>query len=227
MMKPNTGLTRTVLVAILLAFAMTVIPSPAGATATTTQSLPPIPEWPIIGPILKWLGVVSVEEEEAPMPTPGLREIRIRSIQDAQALRDVQPGERVRIIASEDDLNAMMATAIAANISGNASVAVDFEPNLMNLVVHADESLLKGMADELPRQIQGDIDLDGAFYFEASACAVQVEIKKIRLNGWSFGLRPLAQRVINNRIPDLWPEELCVERVLLMDDEAAIEGYRR
>jgi hypothetical protein len=59
------------------------------------------------------------------------------------------------------------------------------------------------------------------------SCRVYVEFKKIRVNRWSFGLRPVAERAINSRIPEIWPNDLCVERVLFWDGEAAVEGYYR
>lgn len=230
-MKPTKKLSCMLLGAVLMTFLSTAVPLPVAASlgerSSTAYTLPPIPEWPIIGPVLKWLGVASTTPEEAPTLTPGLPEYRITTYADIQALDEIAAGERVRIIASESDLNAMILEAISANVRGDASVTLDFEPGVASVTIRADESLLEGMADDLPRQIRGDLNLTGSFGFEASACALRVEVKKINLNRWSFGLRPLAQRTINTRIPDLWPQEICIERILLMQDEAAVEGYRR
>ena len=35
-----------------------------------------------------------------------------------------------------------------------------------------------------------------------------------------------ANRLINEQIPKFWPDDLCVESVIVMDGEAAAEGYR-
>ncbi|MCU0522890.1 MAG: hypothetical protein MUF84_19660, partial [Anaerolineae bacterium] len=56
-------------------------------------------------------------------------------------------------------------------------------------------------------------------------CLPSVTIESLKVNGWSIGLRAIAQRVADERIAQVWPSEICIERILLMDDEAAVEGY--
>jgi hypothetical protein len=229
-MKINRKLSHAVLIAALMALVSTAVPQPAAAgldqTGGAHQALLPITEWPVVGPVLQWLGVAS-SAVETPTPTPGLSEYRITSYEDLDNLKEIPSGERVRIIASESDLNAMILDAIAASVEGEARMALNVEPNRLHFTVWADQSLLEEAADYLPRQVRGDLDLTGTLALQASQCAPQVTVHRMRFNGWSFGLRLLAQRPINTRIREYWPDEICVERVLLMQDEAAVEGYRR
>jgi hypothetical protein len=229
-MKANHNLVQVLLALALVALVTTALPLPVAAgvpgTNSATLALPPIPEWPVIGPVLRWLGVAS-PTEETPTPTPDLPEYRISSYEDIDALNGIQRGERIRIIAAEDDLNAIILDAIQENVGAEAGLVLDVEPNLLSVRATADESLLAQYADDLPRQIQGDLDFTGAFRLEAAQCAPRVTIQKLEVNGWSFGLRLLAQGPINTRISEIWPDEICVERVLLMQNDVAVEGYYR
>jgi hypothetical protein len=228
-MKSNPRLTHMLLVAALLALVSSALPLPvaAGLTTTSSGSQAANPgEWPVIGPVLQWLGVAR-PAMETPTPTPGLTEYRVTSYDDIGALQEIPSGERVRIIISETDLNAIVLDLVSRNVEGNAGMSFGMEPNLLNVRITADQSLLEQAADYLPRQIRGDLDLDGAFRLGASQCVPRVTVERLRLNGWSFGLRLLAQGPINARIREFWTDDICVERVLLMQGEAAVEGYRR
>jgi hypothetical protein len=228
-MKSNHKLTHVLLIAALLALVSSALPLPvaAGLAATSngSQALNP-GEWPIIGPLLQWLGVAS-PATETPTPTPGLTEYRVTSYDDIGALQEIPSGERVRIIVSETDLNAIVLDLVSRSVEGKAEMNFGMEPNLLNVRMTADQSLLEQAADYMPRQIRGDLDLDGAFRLGASQCVPRVTVERLRLNGWSFGLRLLAQGPINTRIREFWTDDICVERVLLMQGEAAVEGYRR
>ena len=228
-MKSNHKLTHVLLVAALMALVSSALPLPVAAgLATTTngsQVLNP-GEWPIIGPLLQWLGVASPAAETS-TPTPGLTEYRVTSLDDVDALREIPYGESVRIIISETDLNAIVGDLVAGSIEGKAAMNFGVEPNLLNVRITADQSLLEQAADYMPRQIRGDLDLTGAFRVGASQCTPRVTVERLQVNGWSFGLRLLAQGPINTRIREFWTDDICVERVLLMEGEAAVEGYRR
>jgi hypothetical protein len=228
-MKSHRKLMHVLLVAVLMALVVGAIPLPVAAGLSGTRneaSLLNPGEWPIIGPMLQWIGVATVVEE-TPVPTPGLAEYRITSLEDAEAIQQIPPGERVRIIISESDLNAIVRTLVEGNVEGRASMTFGIAPNRLNLAITADESLLEAAADFMPRQIRGNLDLTGTFAMGASQCAPRVTVQKLQFNGWSFGLRLLAQGPINSRIREFWPDDVCVERVLLMDNDAAVEGYRR
>ncbi len=228
--KLNGKLNYVLLIAVLVALVMTAIPVPVAASraeaGNSAQALPPVPEWPIIGPVLQWFGVSS-SPAATPVPTPGLTEYRMSSYEDLGELKEIESGERVRIIVSENDLNAMIRDRIEESIDGEAEMVFGIEPNVLSVRIYAEQSLLEEAADNLPRQIRDDLDLTGAFGMTASQCVPRISVQRLQINGWSFGLRLLAQGPINTRIRESWPSEICVERVLLMQDEAAVEGYRR
>lgn len=201
--------------------------------ARADAALPPLPEWPIIGPILRMLGVSAAEPEQAAMPTPdpNLPEYRITSFEDMKAIDEIEPNERVRVIAADTDLNRMIVEVLQeADIVEDASLTLDFEPNLMDVDLRASGTLLDQieLPIEIPALLWGrNINATAAMDIEAVNCRINLNFKKVEVNNWSLGLRPLATRTINERIPDLWASDLCVEAVYLMAGEAAVEGYRR
>lgn len=234
-MKTSRQLSTLLSTLLLLALLLVGVPVPVSAQVSDTgsarsdQALPPLPEWPIIGPILQQLGVVEATEAPSIDPDPDLPEHRVSTFEDIEALREIEPGDRVRLIASEEDLNLMIDEALNARVGEDAEVVLDFEPNLVTISAQANEALV----EELTRDMQGrlparsDVDLETALSFEAADCALRADVDTMRINGWRFGLSLLAQRTINSRIPEVWPEEICVERVLMMQNEIAVEGYRR
>jgi hypothetical protein len=201
--------------------------------ALADAALPPLPEWPIIGPILRVLGISAEEPEPAAMPTPdpNLPEYRITSFEDMEAIDEIEPNERVRVIATAADLNQMILELLReADMAEAASLTLDFEPNLMSVDLKASSTFLDQMdlPIEIPALLRGrNINAAATMNIEAVNCRVNLSFEKVELNNWSLGLQPLANRTINERIPDLWPSDLCVEAVYLMSGEAAVEGYRR
>jgi hypothetical protein len=197
----------------------------AGA-ATPQQQLPPLPEWPIIGPILRLLGVAQTEVPVAPVPDPSLPEIRVVSWTDVQGLDQLEPGERVRVIASEADINSMAQEIIRERANENLSFRVAFEPNQAAVQASVDTGLLEEAGLSLPGLIRGTLRVEATGSATAAACMPVLGVGSLQVNGWGIGLRAIAQRFVNTQLPEAWPDELCVERILLMDGEAALEGYR-
>ncbi|MGC9521293.1 MAG: hypothetical protein ACP5HG_05355 [Anaerolineae bacterium] len=200
--------------------------SGAPALAANTHALPPLPEWPIVGPLLQRLGVVAPPPPVEVTPDPTLPEYRITDFEDLEQLEEIEEGERVRIVVTEADLNRMIAAAIEAEMSGEASAAVGFDTGEMVVDVSADASVLEQSGLDIPRQFRGDLDLSATLRIQASQCMPEVAITRLRLNRWGLGLRPIAQRALDTSLPEIWPGDLCVERVILSQDEAAVEGFR-
>lgn len=214
------------LLCALLALAL-VAPAASAASGPRAQALPPLPEWPIVGPILRMLGLVQAEPAPAVAPDPTIPEYRITSIADAEALPEFAEGERVRIVASDSDLNTIIEQTLQDNLGDGAAVAVDFDTGVVHVVIDANEELLDQAGADIPRFGNADLHLTASMTIDASDCQPTIGFSSISVNRWRIGLRVAAQRVVNTRLPEMWPQELCLERVFLMDGEAAVEGYRR
>ncbi len=199
------------------------LPGPAGASH---RNLPPLPEWPVIGPLLTRLGVIEETKKPAPVPDPAIPEIRITTFDDLRQLDSVAAGDRIRVIASEADINRMAQELLAQQAGERATFQVDIAPNLAKLDATADASLVKSFGVDLPGIVRGSLRGHAALGADATNCLPIIDFKRLKVNGWSIGLSAIAQRTADNLIGDFWPAEICVERILLMDGEAAVEGYR-
>jgi len=206
--------------------------APAGAqtpAGTPGAVLPPLPEWPIIGPVLRFLGLVQEAPPEVlPTPDPSLPEYRITSLEDVDQLHDIEANERVRIIATDTDLNRIIQDLLSeAGYSEDAGLKVAFDGPMITADAYAGARIIEQFGVEVPASLRRNFDVHATFTVEAAGCTVIVTFEEVKANRWSFGLRPAANRLINEQIPKFWPDELCVENVIVMDGEAAVEGYRR
>ncbi len=225
------GTLSLALLTLVLLTAATVAPAaaqePAASAALTQYWLPPLPEWPIIGPVLRSLGLVEAAQETLPVPDPARPEYRIRDFEDLDALDQIEEGRRVRFIAADEDLNRMIREILDENIGREATMTLRFEAHRLGVAIQADDALLDEAGVELPTRIRGNLDLAATLRLTSEDCVPRVAFEEIRLNRWSFGLRFIAQRLINARMPEMWPSTICVEQILLLPGEAAVEGYRR
>lgn len=218
---------------LLLALALLARSASVVGAEALNEKLPPLPEWPIIGPVLRMLGITAPEPEPEAMPTPdpGLPEYRITSFEDMESLDQIALNERVRIVVTDGDLNRMVLELLQnADLVEDARLDLDFDPGLVTADLQASASLLErlDLQFDIPRALRGrSIDATATMGVEATGCSINVSFDKLRVNNWRLGLRPLATRMVNERIPDFWASEICVEAVFLADGEAAVEGYRR
>lgn len=217
------------LMTVLLLTARTVLATaatPSAYAAEPAVALPPLPEWPIIGPLLLRLGIVEQTPEPAPLPNPNLPEYRISTLDDLNQLGGVGAGERIRVIASEASVNNMVQEALAQQGADDASFWIDFAPNEATVEASADASLVERADVNLPAIMRGNLRVSVAFSAGADTCLPSVDLRSVSVNSWRVGLRALVQRMVDERIAQVWPAEICIERILLMDGEAAVEGYR-
>lgn len=221
------------ILALIITTAVLAPSAPIVSASANTETLPPLPEWPIIGPLLRRFGVAPPEPEPTPMPAPdpALEEYRISTLEDLQALEEIEPNTPVRIIATDEDLNQMALEVLQdADIVEDASLDLDFDPGLVTIDMMVSSALLNQLEldVEIPAALRGrNIDASATMGIQAVGCSINVTFDKVRVNRWRLGLRPIATRMVNERIPDLWSSDVCVEGVYLMDGEAAVEGYRR
>lgn len=197
--------------------------------ASSATALPPLPEWPIIGPILQWLGVVeSTPAEIVEMPEDlNLPQYTIETLDDILALQDLEVDERVRVTATDTALTAIVQEALDENTTGIHNFALTFTPGKATIYVEVDPIILEDVDFDLPVKLKNIIKFEGVVNLAASGCGAIVTVEKVSINKWSIGLRGLVQRWIDDQLPGTWPGEVCVERISLKSGEIAVVGYRR
>jgi len=218
---------RKVIVTLVLSLLLLSAALPVQAASSAT-ALPPLPEWPIIGPILQWLGVVEPEPAEiVELPEDlDLPQYSIETLDDILALQDLESGEHMRVTATDTALTAIAREALG-NVKGIQNLALTFTPGKAAVYVEVDPSVLEEANLDLPVNLKNTIKLEGVVSLGALGCRATVVIEKVSINNWSLGLKGLVQRWVNDELPGLWPSEVCVERVTLKSGEIAIVGYRR
>jgi len=219
---------RKVLVTIMLSLLLLSAAMPVQAASNAT-ALPPLPEWPIIGPILQWLGVVEPEPVEiVELPEDlNLPQYPIETLDDLLALRDLASDERVRVTATDTALTTIAREAVDKYTKGVQNLNLTFTPDKASVYVEVDPSILEEANLDLPINFKNTLKLEGVVSFGASNCQATVTIEKVSINKWSIGMKGVVQKWLNEQLPGLWPSEICVERVTLKSGEIAVVGYRR
>lgn len=208
--------------------ALIVLTTPTTALAQEFgPNLPPPPDWPIIGPVLRWLGF-----EGTPEPTPAFDpnrpEHRLATIAEAEALwNKLSPDERVRVIISQADANAQLQESIR-NARGLSSASITFDAGAITLAATVDRAALELEGVELPFFLMGkEISGQVTFTLNAVDCRPTFTVKKVRIGRLSLPLRTLAQTTLDENLAQEWPPNICIERVFMLPGEFAVEGYRR
>ena len=109
-------------------------------------------------------------------------------------------------------------------------IDLDIDPGFMTVDLSVSSSFLDrlNLQFDIPAALRGrDLNATATMAVEAIGCSINIRFEKVRVNNWRLGLRPLATRLVNDRIPDFWSSEICVEAVYLTEGQAAVEGYRR
>ncbi len=217
------------LVVIAVVISMLLSAPSAAYAAGHNDPIPPLTQWPILGPILRWLGLGENEAETSPTPrttsTPPLPERRIASRADIEALAQLPPGERVRLVASETDLNAIIRDELD-RIPEIEQAAVQFEEGHIVATGRIDPARIAQKYNvPIPANIAGDIEV--AFTLSASACRPVVTVTALKIGGKTSPLRPLAQSIATDAINRNWPANGCLEQVIVTEGEIAVEGYVR
>ncbi|HOV47152.1 MAG TPA: hypothetical protein PLM06_00770 [Anaerolineae bacterium] len=190
--------------------------------------LPPPPEWPVIGPILRWLGIIEETPAEMPAFDPTYTEHRLTTLQDAQSLwESLEPEARVRVIVGQEDANAALQTAVQ-NVPGLDDVTLTFESGSVTLAATVKRSVLERQGVQLPffitsQEIKGELQIA----LGAAECRPTLTVQKVRLGKIGLPLRSLAEEAFNEQMQQEWMSQVCIERVFMLPGEFAVEGYRR
>lgn len=191
-------------------------------------NLPPPPEWPIIGPVLRWFGFGETEEPVAPAYNSDYPEHHISTPAEAEALwESLEPNVGVRVIISEEDVNAQLQEALR-DVPWLSDTRVALEADGITFAATVERSALEREGVNLPffipgNQITGEVKIA----VSSSNCDPIFTVKKVRIGKLGLPLRGLAQNALDENLQDDWLPEVCVERVFMRAGELAVEGYRR
>lgn len=221
-MKKYTRVWITVLAVML------VLSTPATALAQAPgPHLPPPPEWPIIGPVLRWLGFES-QAEPTPTFDPNRPEYRISTVAEGQALwEELEPNTPVRIIVSQEAVNALIQERLQ-DVRELSSAGVTFEAGAVTLAATVERAALEREGIQLPfflkaRELSGQVTVA----FGATNCSPTLTVKRVRIGRFSLPLRGMVQDSLNESLTQEWMPEICIERFFMLPGEFAVEGYRR
>jgi len=197
-----------------LAVALAVAPlAPAAA-------LPPVPEWPVIGPLLVKLGLV----EPVRTPDPTLPEYTVTTMDELKALEDqISPGERARVVVAESlaqslVINAMEEAAFLRNVT------LDFTERGALVTLEIDRSALEQGGARLPF-IKGDtLKISAQLIFYARDGRLQVKVRALRINGLPLPVGGLLAGRLNALSAEKWPAWIKLEAVFMHEQDVAIEG---
>lgn len=206
----------------------TALPAVA-APVKTEAALPPLPEWPIIGPIIRFIQRLIKKEPAVPeaTPEPNLPEITIETLDDILALRDLESDKRVRIIATDAALTSIVEDAAGDDVGDLFSLTMTFEEGYASLEGELDGSVLENIDADVPINLDQDLYAEATLSFSATNCRAIVNVDYVSVNDWSIGLRGVAQEYINSQLPGLWPSEVCVEHIAVEPGVIKIVGYRK
>lgn len=210
------------------------------AASTGETDLPPLPEWPIIGPILRWLGIVPEEEVEpdsarvALPEEPDLPEQRITNAEEARALWEaLETGEKVRVLIADEDINTALAQEIE-DVPGFNSATLTTGTDETTLSISAERELLEKIGGDLAVFIAGQ-NPEGTLTLAITAanCRPVITVTGIRVNGRALAVVDTVQALIDKAFDKGWREKswldnhVCIEAVRLTPGEIALEGYRK
>ncbi len=209
-------------------------PLPVAAADTAAGGLPPFSQWPILGPVLHWLGLVPEAEKAAPeaapvlstTPTAASPEYIIRTMADLLAVQQLPKQQTVRLTASESDINALIAQR-AAEIDGLDKLTVSLSDGEARAFVQIHRELLEKNGVDVPF-LKGDVfTASGTVSLKVQDCEVRVSVDALTINGKNMGFTKFVQSLLNKQLSQQWPDEACVQRVDITSGQVTVQGYRR
>ncbi|MBN1260287.1 MAG: hypothetical protein JXB35_06360 [Anaerolineae bacterium] len=219
---------RWLIFVVLSLTLMTVTPVAAGPGAQQAQ-LPPPPEWPIIGPILRWLGIgEDAPAEPLPTPDPEMPSLVVESLEAAEAYwAEVAPGESVQFIVSETTANQII-DEYTASFEGVRSADVQFDRGTVTGSAELDREIFADYDVQLPFFIQG-ATLNGAVTVRvgAAGCRPVITVEKVRVGKLGIPVKGIGQEMIDETIREEWPPEACIEDVYITPEQLVVVASRR
>ncbi len=216
---------------------LTATMAPVVAAAPQGEALPPPPEWPIIGPILRWLGLVEGGGAVTPTPTPSTpspspAEVLTFEPETVEELiefwKSAVVGETLRFVLKESTVQAM-ADRWLDPLPGLSRPTIAFADGIITLSGEVETAKLKEYLGFEPPDflIKGPIEIVITLSAGAEACRPQIAIETVELNGRRWPLAHTLQSMLDERLMPLWNEvPLCVERIEITDEALIVEGHR-
>ncbi len=202
------------LLVLSLSVALLVVPL-APATAA-----PPLPEWPIIGPLLVKLGLV----EPLIYPDPTLPEYTVTTMDELKALGDqIAPGERARVVVTERLAQSLIKDALQ-DVEFLKLTTMDFTERGLVMGLEIERAALEQGGVRIPL-IKGDtITLNVRLIFYARDGYLQVKVRNLRVNGLPLPLGAVVSRRLNELSAEKWPAGVVLEAIFMHEQDVAVEG---
>jgi hypothetical protein len=204
--------------------------TPVGARGRAPD-LPPLPEWPVLGPVLRFFGVTSSEPEPTSepiaTPDPDLPTYRPATFEEGWELwQTLESGERVRVEVAETDVDRAIQEEIAT-LPEVLDAGVTFGEGNITASATIDRGLLEEISVDLPFLPRSDL-LEGevVVQLEAASCRLNVDVVSATLNERSFLLRYSTERAFNTLLNEYWPDQGCLERIVVDSGTLTVEGYK-
>lgn len=196
------------------------------------EALPPLPQWPVIGPLLRWLGLAPrPKPTPTPPPTPTMPEYQLSQLSDWPTLaRALKAGERVRVYATATDIQAAVETYLnskAAQRHGVHSATVTLGENTIQVQGTIDRATLEKAGLTLPLLTGDTVHVAAKGTPGAANCQLTITLQEVRVNDQALPLLKVASRLLNEALAREWPAEACVESVQVTAERVTVTGYRR
>ncbi len=189
--------------------------------APEAARIPPVPEWPIIGPILVSLGLV----EPVRYPDPSLPVYTITTMDELEVLDErIQPGERVRVVVAESLAQSILEDALK-DVELFTLKKLDFTPKGLVIGLEIERARLEESGVRIPLIKAQRFDVKARIVFTAKDGIPLVKIRNVRVNGLPFPLGALLETRLNELSKEKWPSWLVLEAIFMSDTDVSIEGY--
>lgn len=192
--------------------------------------LPPLPDWPIIGPVLKWLGIIKPETEPLELEVieeeilRDIPEYTIVTLDDVIELESIETETSVRVIASEETINTLIAKN-TAKISGLNHVTLTLEDDVIAGDVQFDHHLRQAVDIDFPLPEGSTLNITGRATLSVQECRVTADLEKLKIN--RISVTRFVSQQLDQIIAENWPDDMCIESLTLTEDEIVVEGYRK
>lgn len=217
---------------ILLVVSLVLLLVPVPATAQgSAPYLPPLPDWPVLGPILRLIGIGPDEALPTPEsmlpPDPGVPTYRFTGFDEAWSLwQSLESGQRVRMEIAEDDVNQALQDEIAA-WPEILEASVTFDEGELTVATTIDRGVLEIAEVDFPFLPRGEtLTGQAEFRLGAESCRLTVDVVRARLNDRTLWVRYPLGRAVNAALDEYWPDTGCLKRIIVTSDTLTIEGYK-
>lgn len=193
----------------------------AASWTPTAARIPPVPEWPVIGPLLVRLGLV----EPARYPDPTLKVYTISTMEELEALDEqLAPNQRARIVVAESLARSLIEEALK-DVDFFKLTGLDFTQQGLLISFELERARLEQGGVRIPF-IKGErFAVSARLVFKAKEGYPQVKIRNLKVNGLPLPVGRLIEQRLNEVSEEKWPDWVVLEAVFMSENDVSIEGF--